>query len=91
MRELVTILLLIVAVWVVDVFVLRDAYDQDYFIVQRSVREANDHCRDMVIDKRARGVYEVRTCGELRVYELEGGEAKKVEVREIGGDRRGRR
>jgi hypothetical protein len=83
LREFITILVLIVSIWVVDVFFLRDAYDKSYFIVQRTVRKAGTHCRDMVIDRQAKGIYAVQTCGKVLIYKVRGDRAFKIHERRL--------
>jgi len=75
LHELLVTIILIVVVWVADVFVVRPAYDRDYFTVQRSVRAQKANCRDMVVDYQAPGLYMVSTCGRKRLYRVHG---KKV-------------
>ena len=81
--EFVTILVLIVGIWVVDVFFLRDAYDKKYFIVQRTVRKAGTHCRDMIIDRQAKNIYAVQTCGKVLIYRVRGKKAFKIHERKL--------
>ena len=89
-REFLLILFLIAVIWVLDVFVLSKAYDENYFVVQRTVRKAGRHCRDMVINKKGTLTYEVDTCGKRYTYEVHGKKAIIVDVVEIEGDPRKR-
>jgi len=72
LRELLVTVFLIVVVWVADVFVVRPAYDRDYFTVQRTVRAQKANCRDMVVDYQGPGLYMVSTCGRKRLYRVHG-------------------
>ncbi len=89
-KEFLVILVLIVSVWVFDVFVLRDSYDENYFIVQKTVRKAGLHCRDMIINKKGIITYEVETCGKRYTYEVRGNSAVVIDVVKIVGDPRKR-
>ncbi len=79
LREIIVTLVLIVVVWLADLFLVQPAYDREYFVVQRVIRTAGDHCRDMVIDRRKPGLFEVHTCGKLRLYKVVGNTAIMVD------------
>lgn len=79
LREILMTVFLIIVVWLADVLLVRPAYDRDYFIVQKTIRAAKAHCRDMVIDRRKPGLFEVHTCGKLRLYKVVGDTAVMVD------------
>lgn len=81
LREWITAVVLILVVWMLDLFVVRPAFDRDYFTVQRVVRQHRAHCRDMVINRIKPGYYKVWTCKEERIYHVIGDDAVLVERR----------
>ncbi len=81
LREWVAAVVLILVVWITDLFLVHPAHDPGYFIVQRVVRQTRAHCRDMVINRIRPGYYRVWTCKEEKIYHVIGDDAVLVDRR----------
>jgi hypothetical protein len=83
LKEIVLTILMILCLWVVDVFVVQRAYDRNYFRVVGTARQTLKHCRDMVVNRVRPGMYRVQTCHKAYYYKVTDDRVTLVKVKSV--------
>lgn len=82
LREFLTIVMLILAVWAADTFVASRSYDRNYFVVVEHARREHNHCRDMVVSRPKKNLYKIETCRKRYFFRMNKSRPELVRVEE---------